>query len=237
MGELLLILIVAHTALAKPTIAVTLCSWSFAISISGRNKWARICSGNLFRCHRLVRLTHPSSRGEPSHHTLVRQHMSGVVWAPFHASDRKDRHYWLFTVPLGSGQPLAEGKWGECEYNIWHKFTFNLCHRTPTYVTTSKFLTTYSRCVFENANKLQMLMLYNFEARILGIYYSDKPSRWDKIYLQWSCNEHRFELLNIKAALDCKKERERVFKVINKNTGVHFTKKYYFSISASKFHT
>ncbi len=131
-GELLLILIVAHTALAKPTIAVTLRSWSFAISISGRKKCARICSGNLFRCHRLVRLTHPSSRAEPSHHTLVRQHMSGVLWDPFHASDRKDRHYWLFTVPLGSVQPLEEGKWGEWEYNIWHKFTFNLCHRTPT---------------------------------------------------------------------------------------------------------
>lgn len=79
-----------------------------------------------------------------SHHTLVRQHMSGVLWDPFHASDRRDRHYRVFTIPLGSVQPLVEGKWGEWEYNIWHKFTSDLCHHTPTaYVSTSyEFVTT-----------------------------------------------------------------------------------------------
>ncbi len=76
-------------------------------------------------------------------------------------------------------------------FNLWRKVNGenenitsdtnlpSICVTAHLPVTTNTFLTTYSSCVFENANKLQMLMLYNFEVRILGIYYSDQPSRWD----------------------------------------------------------
>lgn len=55
-------------------------------------------------------------------------------------------------------------------FNLWRKVNGenenitsdtnlpSICYRTPTYVTTSKFLTTYTRCVFKNANKLLMLI-------------------------------------------------------------------------------